>query len=145
MGATIAAQSALVVGLLWCLRDVSAPSRAYRSCDVLPFFVAVVRRTVRAAPYLGRLGADKAFPGAGAHPNGEARKIGTPTARKVPNRPKRAFGNAELTSLKRELTEALERQKATSDILNGINGSKIELQPVLDTIAHYRNSSDRVS
>jgi two-component system NtrC family sensor kinase len=40
----------------------------------------------------------------------------------------------ENSRLKRELTEALERQKATSDILNAINSSPIELQPILDTI-----------
>ena len=144
MGATIAAQSALVVGVALVL------ARCFRAKPGIPVLrrAAVLCRSCQTdctgGPPTCRLGANKAFPGAGAHPNGEARKIGTPTARKVPNRPKRAFGNAELTSLKRELTEALERQKA-SDILNGINGSKIELQPVLDTVAHYRNSSERVS
>ena len=57
-----------------------------------------------------------------------------PTAREAPTPPKRASGYADVARLKRELTEALERQKATNDILNAINTSTIELQPILDTI-----------
>src|SRR6266436_9192509 len=61
-----------------------------------------------------------------------------PTARKAPTTRNRAAAGVdagkENSRLKRELAEALERQKATSDILNAINTSAIELQPILDTI-----------
>src|SRR3954453_8055463 len=57
-----------------------------------------------------------------------------PRRRKAPVARKRAPVTSNLPLLKRELSEALERQKATSDILNAINSSAMELQPILDTI-----------
>ncbi|TMJ89273.1 MAG: GAF domain-containing protein, partial [Alphaproteobacteria bacterium] len=57
-----------------------------------------------------------------------------PRRRKAPVARKRAPLTSNLALLQRELTEALERQKATSDILNAINSSTMELQPILDTI-----------
>src|SRR5215213_10118276 len=55
-------------------------------------------------------------------------------AGKAPKARKRSPVSPAATKLKRELAEALERQKATSDILNAINNSNMELQPILDTI-----------
>src|SRR3954465_5132564 len=58
-----------------------------------------------------------------------ARTVGT-----LPKLPKRAVGEPEVAALRRELSEALEREKASSDILDAINSSSIELQPILDMI-----------
>src|SRR3954447_3970121 len=55
-------------------------------------------------------------------------------AGKAPKARKRSPVGPAATKLKWELAEALERQKATSDILNAINNSNMELQPILDTI-----------
>jgi GAF domain-containing protein len=67
-----------------------------------------------------------------------ARKATKKSKAPAPRRSKRAAKAStgqENARLKRELSEALERQKATGEILAAINSSTSELQPILDMIA----------
>src|SRR5262245_32648863 len=65
----------------------------------------------------------------------KATKKSKASAQGPSKRAAKAGARQENARLKRELSEALERQKATSEILAAINSSASELQPILDMIA----------
>jgi GAF domain-containing protein len=73
-------------------------------------------------------------------------ECGTPIAGAAPNAGPYTELNDEIESLKSSLSDALEQQTATSEILRVISSSPVDLQPVLDTVvasaARYCSAHD---
>ena len=70
----------------------------------------------------------------------EATKKRKAPAQRRRNATAKADAGQENARLKRELSEALERQKATGEILAAISNSASELQPILDSIVRTASS-----